>query len=150
MMHAPCTSKAPHAPHVWGDSGPAWGGGSPDTWECPGIPTEQFGATETYPSKAAGYGAEGLMAMAGTLAEPAEQAQVATAYAVLALAQAVRDLPKEAARVVDGPLPDDQAAVDMTGLVGDLRLVLPRVTDQITLTPAERAAATRLGLLADG
>jgi len=105
------------------------------------------------------------MAMAGTLAEraeqdipgvvpaqqvPAVQAQVATAYAVLALAQAVRDLPKEAARVVDGPLPDDQAAVDMTGLVGDLRLVLPRVTDQITLTPAERAAATRLGLLADG
>src|SRR5713226_146581 len=97
MMHAPCTSKAPHAPHVWGDSGPAWGGGSPDTWECPGIPTEQFGATETYPSKAAGYGAEGLMAMAGTLAEraeqdipgvvpaqqvPAVQAQVATAYAV--------------------------------------------------------------------
>jgi hypothetical protein len=32
----------------------------------------QFGESDVYPSRAAGYGSDGLMAMAGTLAERAE------------------------------------------------------------------------------
>ena len=78
----------------------------------------QFGSSDTYPSKAAGYGVEGLMAIAGTLAEQIDQdvrdartkyqgdgiadtypgdwkliaqANTATTFAVLALTQAVRD-----------------------------------------------------------
>jgi hypothetical protein len=69
----------------------------------------EHGADEYHPSPAAGYGTETLMAMAGTLAERSEQAvpdttpaqQVpgvdalgAVAYGMLALTQAVRDLPE--------------------------------------------------------
>jgi hypothetical protein len=66
-----------------------------------------YGESGIYPSKAAGYGTRSLMAMAGTLAEAAEEdldartplaetpavkATIAVAYATLALTEATREL----------------------------------------------------------
>lgn len=69
------------------------------------IPPGAFGSSEVYPSHAAGYGAEQLMAMAGTLAEKSESrlrdlgdlapldsaVRVAQVYATLAQAAAIRE-----------------------------------------------------------
>jgi hypothetical protein len=79
----------------------------------------RLGNSDTYPSEATGYGVEGLMAMAGSLIEVADQGVRApdghvvnaadyaeiiglagVGYAVLALTQAVRDLPEQIAAAI--------------------------------------------------
>jgi len=95
----------------------------------PPSPTYDHGSSATYPSQAASYGSGMLMAMAGTLAEQAEatlrehshlvqddpetMALTGTVYALLALTQAVRDLPEQIAATLPAALAE---AIEAAGV----------------------------------
>jgi len=107
-----CPRAGAHEGHTW-PATPTSGG---RVYWCTGVPPDKpapsYGTSDAYPSPAARYGTEMLMAMAGTLAERAEKqmqthvpsetaphgdASVGLVYAVLALTDAVRDLPEQIA-----------------------------------------------------